>query len=121
MKTKKRKMFNGVKGFITGGVAFAPFLALAATITDIIGNIQDIVNLLVPLLIGIAVIYFIWGVIKYISAGADEGKREEARNTMIYGIIGLFVIVAIWGLVGVISSTFDIETGGTIDRPLLPD
>lgn len=99
---------------------FAPVFASAATISDIINNISSIVKLLVPLLIAIALVFFIVGVIKYITAGADEEKRKEARNTIIYGVIGLFAIVAVWGLVEVISSTFGINAGGTISIPQLP-
>lgn len=99
---------------------FAPGLAFAADVESILSEISSIINLIIPLLIAIALIVFIVGVIKYITAGADEEKRKEARNTIIYGVIGLFAIVAVWGLVGVISSTFGIDTGGSIDIPQLP-
>ncbi|MCR4284187.1 MAG: pilin [Parcubacteria group bacterium] len=109
-----------LKKFIPVGLMFAPSLAFAATIESILDNISSIINLVIPLLIAIALVVFIVGVIKYITAGADEEKRKEARNTIIYGVIGLFAIVAVWGLVGVIASTFGIDTGGTIDIPQLP-
>ena len=108
------------KKFIPVGLMFAPMFALAATISDIITTVKSITSLLVPLLIAIALIMFIVGVIKYITAGSDEEKRKEARNTIIYGVIGLFAIVAVWGLVGVITSTFGIDAGGTISIPQLP-
>lgn len=108
------------KKFIPVGLMFAPMLAFAADIESIIGKITTIVGLIIPLLVAIALIVFIVGVIKYITAGADEEKRKEARNTIIYGVIGLFAIVAVWGLVGVIASTFDIGTGGTIAPPQVP-
>lgn len=99
-----------------------PFLAMAAGGTDlqsIVREVGRIVELIIPLLIAIALVYFIVGVIKYITAGADETKRTEARNTMLYGIIGLFVIVAVWGLVDVIARTFDVDTGGSQSLPVI--
>jgi len=108
------------KKFIPVGLMFAPALAFAADIESIIGKISGIVKLIIPLLIAIALIVFIIGVIKYVTAGAEEEKRKEARNTIIYGVIGLFAIVAVWGLVGVIASTFGIDTGGSIDIPQIP-
>lgn len=110
-----------LKKFIPLGAMLIPFVALAqTTLQAIIQTLINVVNLVVPLLIGIALIVFIWGVIKYITAGGDEAKRTEARNTILYGVIGLFAIIAVWGLVKVLSTTFGIERGGTIERPQFP-
>lgn len=111
-------MKNKIKKIISAGLVASPFFALAATDIDtIIMRVEDIVGLIIPVLIGIALIYFIIGVIKYVTAGADEEKRKEARNTILYGVIGLFAIVAVWGLVRVLADTFSIDTGGTPDIP----
>lgn len=96
-----------------------PFVAFAKTIEDVIGVVSDILNVLVPFLIAIAVVVFLYGVIKYVTAGGDEAKRTEGRNTMIYGIIGLFVMVAVWGLVNILIETFELDTA-TPDVPELP-
>ena len=63
----------------------------------------------VPLLISIAIVVFIWGVIQYVINTDDVSKRAEGRNFMIYGIIGLFVIVSIWGLIKILTGTFGIN------------
>ena len=83
-------------------------LAFAATLDTVINKIGTLVGLIIPILIAVALLVFIVGVIKYITAGADEEKRKEARNTIIYGIIGLFAIVSVWGLVNILQSTFGI-------------
>ena len=83
-------------------------------IQGIILQVQDIVSLIVPLLITIALVIFIWGIISYITAGADEDKRAEARNVILYGVIGLFAIVSVWGLVAIIQNTFGVTDTGTI-------
>ena len=98
-----------IKKYIPVTLAFTPFLALAATVTTLVGKIMDILNVVVPLLIAVAVVIFLFGVVKYITAGGDEEKRKESRNVMIYGIVGLFVMVAVWGLVNVLISTFGLE------------
>jgi len=72
------------------------------------------------MVIAIAVIIFLWGVVSYITAGADEEKRATARSLMIYGIIGLFVMVSVWGLVAVLGRTFNVGQGGTPLTPGLP-
>jgi heme O synthase-like polyprenyltransferase len=106
-----------IKKYIPLALTFTPMLAMAATLVEIVTTIQNIVTSVIPLVIGIALIYFVIGVIKYIGAGGEEEKRKEGRNMMVYGIIGLFVIVCVWGLVNVLASTFNVGVGGTIDVP----
>lgn len=78
---------------------------------DILWQFQSFVNLLVPFVISVGVLYFIWGVVQYTLGKSDDAKKE-GRERMIWGIVGLFVIVSIWGLVNLIGNTFDIDQGG---------
>lgn len=98
-----------VKKIVPFAVALMPMLAFAKTAGQVIEIIKGILNTIVPLLIAVAVVIFLVGVVKYITAGADEEKRTEARNTMIFGIVGLFVMVALWGLVNILVSTLGLE------------
>lgn len=79
--------------------------------------INNILNPAVGVLIAIAVVLFLYGVIKYISSGDDEEGRKNAKNYIIYGIIGLFVMVSVWGLVGILTGTF----GTNQDVPGIPN
>lgn len=117
-----------MKKSIIALVAFlAPVAALAQSNpsnngTDafsILGKISQIINILTKLTIAAGVLYFIWGVIKYVTA-KDEEAQTQARSTMISGIIGLFVIVSIWGLVAVIKNTFSISDTNQIDKNDIP-
>jgi hypothetical protein len=61
----------------------------------------------VPILIGVALVVFFWGLVKYLNAGfGDIKKVEEARNLMIWGVISLTVMVSVWGIVKVLQGTF---------------
>jgi len=104
------KKFGAITGF---GLGFLPMLAFAQQqdIPGVLTIISRILNTVIPILITLGVIFFIWGVIQYVTA-KDEEKQKEARQTMIYGIIGLFVIVSIWGLVGLLTKTFGINPAG---------
>lgn len=55
-----------------------------------------------PVLIGIGVVVFFWGVIKYIRSGANENMAREGTKIMTYGVIGVFVMVSLWGLVALL-------------------
>lgn len=70
---------------------------------------NNILSPLIPILITIALIVFLWGVARYVIKGADDEKeREQGKQIMIYGIIGLFVMVSVWGLVAIVSNTFNL-------------
>lgn len=102
---------NLIKYGIVGSL-LAPVLALAQNnsapgdISGLLGLISQFINIITIILVSVAVLMFIIGVIKYVSAGGDEEAQQKARGTMIYGIIGIFVIVAVWGLVNILGNTF---------------
>lgn len=73
----------------------------------------DMINQLVWILIGIGLLLFIFGLVKYVSAGGDEDKVKEAKGFIIFGIIALFVMLSVWGLVNILTSTF-FPGGGVI-------
>ena len=101
-----------IKKYVPPVLLLTPFFALA--VSDLFGLISLVITILnwaIPLLIGVAVVVFLWGVVQYITAGGDEEKRKEARNMMIWGIVGLFVMVAVWGLVWLLLNTFNLNTG----------
>lgn len=78
---------------------------------NILGIISGILGVVIPILVTLAVIYVIWGVISYITAG-DDDKQAKAKATILHGVIALFVIVSIWGLVAILNQTFDVGQGG---------
>ncbi|MDD5068850.1 MAG: hypothetical protein PHS53_00945 [Candidatus Pacebacteria bacterium] len=83
------------------------FTTLADCMTRYLGQI-------IPVLVGVAVIGFLYGVLRYIYSGGDEEKRKEGVRFMTYGIVGLAVITTLWALVGIIT----LSVVGT--NPVLP-
>jgi hypothetical protein len=102
-------------------VAAFPVVVAAQTVQSTIGLVGSIVASLIPIIIGIAVLVFLWGVMKYVVA-KDPEAQKEARSVILYGIIVLFVMVAIWGLVELLGDTLGISTDNTIvpTAPRLP-
>ncbi|MBX4215493.1 hypothetical protein KW797_00935 [Candidatus Parcubacteria bacterium] len=109
-----------MKKAITIAVSSAlPLMAFAQTTIDsIVVRFGNIIQLLVPIFITLAVLYFFWGLIQYIKGDAEE--KEKGRTTMIWGIIALFVMVSVFGLISLLGSTFGINQGGTIPVPITP-
>ncbi|MEN9649635.1 MAG: hypothetical protein RL094_602 [Candidatus Parcubacteria bacterium] len=73
---------------------------------DLIVRISEILNRLIPLIISMTVLVFIWGVFKLVMAGDNADSRKEARSTITFGIVALFVMVSVWGLVNILKSSF---------------
>lgn len=97
--------------------AVTPMFAFAATIGTILTDVQTILNTIIPILMILATVVFLWGVITYITAGGDEEKAKSGRTYIIWGLIGLFAMVAVWGLVRALVNTFGVGSTGVPGGP----
>lgn len=79
-------------------------------LNGILGLIDTIFSAIVPILLTLALIYFMWGLVKYIMSAGDEKARGDGKYMMIWGIIALFVMVAVWGLVASLGKIIGIES-----------
>ena len=85
---------------------------------QLIVSVGEIVNLLIPIAIAVALIVFFWGLIKYIQA---SGKgHEQGKNIMIAGLVSLFVMVSVWGIVRLEQSALGVDQNNTINAPRFP-
>ena len=106
----------GISGilYLLPMIAFARFEQLGEFVTEINVFIN---STLVPLVFAIAFIVFLWGVFKaFILGGADETKRSEGRQLMLYAIIGFLLMVSIWGIVNLLSRGFGFSNEEEIDH-----
>ena len=96
----------GVCQFTTQGVDCASTAegSADALICKVLGTLSIIFSLVLVL----AVLYFVWGVVQYVTAGGDEEKAGAAKKTMMYGIIALVVIVAVAGILAIATNYLDI-------------
>ena len=104
---------------IIGGGMLLPFVALAQTGTfgTLVNKIQTTINRIIPVIIGITVLVFLWGVANYVMSAGDEEKRKEARQFIIWGLVGLVIMVGIWGLINVFVDALGLGTGGSQITP----
>lgn len=124
-----KKKLVVVSSFVLG---LAPAMALAqtggaptacstsvSTIGDILCRFSGILNAVLPVLIALGVVYFVWGVITYV-VGSDEEAKKAGRDRIIFGIIGLAVIIGLWGLVHILTNTFTLTNTSQITLPTVP-
>lgn len=81
--------------------------------------VSDLMNPLLVVMIGYAVIIFILSLFEYLQG--DAAKKGNALARIGWGIFVLFVIVSLWGLVAILTNTFS-DWGGstnvrTVDIP----
>jgi len=73
-----------------------------------VGKIRtEIVNPIIKLLIAVAVVYFLFGVVKYFIGSrdrADSQGAEEGKQHMLWGIIGVAITISAFGIVNLIAN-----------------
>ncbi len=71
---------------------------------------QFIKNILLPLLISLAFLFFLINTAKYfiVEGGSEEG-RKKAKRSAIYGIIAFVLLFSLWGIVGMLVSGIGLE------------
>lgn len=109
-----------MKKYITLGsfMALMPLLTFAAVNFDsILGEVGNALKIILPILISLAVIFFIYSLLLYILKEGEE--KAKAKTQMIWGIVILFVMISVWGLVDILTETFNLDTS-LPDMPKLP-
>ena len=111
---------------VVAGLALVmPFMAMAQSVnvnylSSLINGAKSLLDQLVVFLIALAVVWFIYNVVRF-AMSSDPEKREEAKSQMIWGIVAIAVIVSVWGLVALLQGIFGVNTtgAGNVNR-LLP-
>ncbi len=107
---------GGINQLPPTGIVGTPPVCNGSGLAQIICNIQELLNSLIPLLLALGMVYFVWGVVSYVIADGEEAKKQ-GRDRMIYGIIGFAVILSVWGLVRVVVDTFGLSSAAAPVQP----
>lgn len=94
-----------------------PSLAGAAEIDEagdldtFFGSILDFINgVLIPFILGVAFLLFVYGMFQYfIAGGANEEAKEKGKSLLIYAILGFVVIIVFWGVVNLLTSATGLD------------
>lgn len=127
-----KKKLMVLSGSVLG---FAPLLALAQvtggtpttctsygqvnTIQGLLCKFAEILNAIIPVLVALGVVYFVWGVVQFVIS-SDEEAKTAGRNRIVFGVIGLAVIIGVWGLVNILRNTFGLNNTQNITLPTVP-
>ena len=75
--------------------------------------IGSLVAPLFGLIIGAAVVFFMWNMFGAIKSADQSEERAKMKERALWGIIGIFVMVSMWGIVGFLTSSLKLN-----DSPL---
>jgi len=82
-------------------------------ITNLIGEIKLVIaGGVIPVLIGIALLIFFWGIVKFVFSQGSEKAQTDGKKIMIWGLIALFVMLSVWGIIKFFQDAFGLSNLG---------
>ncbi|MFA6386346.1 MAG: hypothetical protein WCW04_01060 [Candidatus Paceibacterota bacterium] len=77
-----------------------------ADIVTLMGSINRvIINPLIVFLFALAVVYFVYGLVRYLLTPENEEIRTSSKSHMLWGIFGMFIMIAVFGIMNILLKT----------------
>jgi heme/copper-type cytochrome/quinol oxidase subunit 2 len=92
-----------------GGSPFETFLV----------NLQALINgVILPFVLALAFLVFVWGMFQYfIAGGANDESKEKGKSLMIWATVAFVFIIIFWGVVNFITGTLGLDTAVPVVQP----
>lgn len=74
----------------------------------LINNFIGLINKVIPILVGLALVIFFWGLIQYIYESGDAHGHSRGRELIIWGLVALFVMVSVWGILALMKEALNL-------------
>lgn len=97
---------------LTPLLAFAQqFDADGGEFGEFLRNVLGFINgVLIPFILGIGFLFFVWGMFKFfILGGANDDEKEKGKSLMVYATLGFVLIIIFWGVVNLIANATGFE------------
>lgn len=80
------------------------------TIIPLLNNINRyILNPIIILLFGIALLVFFWGIFEFVGSETADAKREAGKKKILWGLFGMFIMISAKALINLILATFGLS------------
>jgi hypothetical protein len=88
---------------------------------DLITNILTVINdLIIPAIIAIGFLVFVWGMFQFfIAGGANEEAKEKGKSLMIYATLGFVLIIVFWGIINLLTQSTGLDNETLDNTPTL--
>ncbi len=115
--------------FITGSalLMLSPLMVSAQIATNpnagnfgvLLKNILTVVNeLVIPFIIGIGFLVFVWGMFQFfIAGGSNDEAKEKGKSLMIYATLGFVLIIVFWGIINLLTSSTGLDNKSIQNTP----
>lgn len=98
-------------GFNPRGGAFGQLLRDLVTFSN---------DVLIPFIIAIGFLVFVWGMFQFfIAGGADDEKKEKGKSLMIWATLGFVLIIVFWGVINLLTSSTGLDGATIQNRPTI--
>ena len=74
-------------------------------------QVGELIGILLPIVVALALLFFFWGLAKFILASGDEDAKDQGKRIMIWGVVALFVMASVWGLVAFFGNLTGVDQG----------
>lgn len=103
-------------GLADGSATGGAFGTLLKTIIEFSNSV------LIPFIIGIGFLVFVWGMFQYfIAGGANDDSKEKGKSLMIYATVGFLLIIVFWGIVNLLANATGLDNSTLENIPKLPE
>ena len=91
-----------------------------ASVASLVSSIDKvIVNPLIFLLFAVALILFLYGIVKLLLSPDNEEVRKTSKSHIMWGLFGMFIMVSVFAIMNIILNTLGVsnitvQTNGTI-------
>jgi hypothetical protein len=93
--------------------------AIGTAMKSILDFIESFV---IPFILAIGFLVFVWGMFNYfIRGGANDEAKENGKSLIMYAIAGYVVILAFWGIVNILANGIGLSKQGLEDTPKVKD
>lgn len=92
-------------------LALFPLVASAQSVQEFLTNFMLFSsNYVIPFLIGIAFVFFVFNAIRFfVIGGSNEEGKEKAKALAIYGVSAFVLIIIFWGIINLLTSSLGLD------------
>lgn len=85
-------------------------VAHAEGVDTFVSNVNKLIlNPLIGLLFGIALVFFLYGVVEFLMNSETEEGKTMGKKHMLWGVVGLFIMLSVWGILNLVISTIGVK------------
>jgi len=80
------------------------------SITDFLSKLNAyILNPAIELMFAVAFVYFLYGIIRFLSLEVTDKARDDAKRSILWGLVGMLIMFSVYGIIAFVLRSFGIS------------